>query len=168
MPPPTPPSARALVGAAAVAAGVAAIVLVVAVLPAEYGIDPLGAGRVLGLDKLYQAGVEATDVAAIVTPGEGGQFAAQADVYRVDMRQLSVPSLSSLEFKYVMKKGASMVYSWSTEVPIDYDFHTERADKVEPASETFDKGEAMEKGGVYTAPMTAFMAGTGRTSRTST
>ena len=138
--------------ASALAAAVAAIVLVVAVLPAEYGIDLFGAGRALGLDRLYRAGIETTDIAAIVTPGEGGQFAAQADVYRIDSRQLRLPSLSSVEFKYVLKKGASMVYSWSTDVPIDYDFHTERADKGEPASETFDQGEAMRKGGVYTAP----------------
>lgn len=147
-----PPSGRALAAATAGALAVAAVVLAVAVLPAEYGIDPLGAGRVLGLDRLYLAGSGTPDAAAIITPVEGGALASRADVYRVDARQLTVPSLGSVEFKYAMTKGAAMVYSWSAPAPLDFDFHTERADKTEPASETFEKGEAAQKGGVYTAP----------------
>ena len=35
---------------------VAAVILVVAVLPAEYGVDPLGAGKLLGLTQLAEEG----------------------------------------------------------------------------------------------------------------
>src|SRR6185503_18083296 len=45
------PKSRILI-ATALAAIVAAIILVVAVLPAEYGIDPLGTGKALGLTAL--------------------------------------------------------------------------------------------------------------------
>ncbi len=44
------PSAHTLAMATAVALLVAGLVLVTIVLPAEYGIDPLGTGRALGLD----------------------------------------------------------------------------------------------------------------------
>src|SRR5215212_359599 len=35
----------------------AAVLLVTAVLPAEYGIDPIGTGKLLGFGKLYNADV---------------------------------------------------------------------------------------------------------------
>lgn len=54
--PPSPssaaPSRQKLARASGIAAVVAAVVLVVAVLPAEYGVDPTGIGRALGFAKL--------------------------------------------------------------------------------------------------------------------
>jgi hypothetical protein len=49
------PSTGKIVTATIFALIVGAIVLVVAVLPAEYGIDPLGTGKALGLLELAQA-----------------------------------------------------------------------------------------------------------------
>jgi hypothetical protein len=49
------PSMAKIATATAVAALVAAVSLVVAVLPAEYGIDPLGTGKALGLTELANA-----------------------------------------------------------------------------------------------------------------
>jgi hypothetical protein len=63
---------------------VAAVVLVVAVLPAEYGIDPLGTGKALGLMDLAKAEVKpqpipsgpdsgtASIVPVLVAPPGGG------------------------------------------------------------------------------------------------
>lgn len=53
--PPAPPSRKALALATLAAAGLALIVLVLFVLPAEYGIDPTGVGAVAGLTKLNGA-----------------------------------------------------------------------------------------------------------------
>ena len=47
-----PPTARALLRSTAVAIAVAAVLLVTVVLPAEYGIDPTGIGRPLGLTRM--------------------------------------------------------------------------------------------------------------------
>ena len=47
-----PPSGRRIGLSVLVALVVAAVVLVIGVLPAEYGIDPTGIGRLLGLDEL--------------------------------------------------------------------------------------------------------------------
>ena len=49
---PAPPSRRRILTATAVAFVTAVVVLVTAVLPAEYGIDPLGTGKMLGLTAL--------------------------------------------------------------------------------------------------------------------
>src|SRR5690606_41826300 len=49
-----PPTGKRLVLSAAIAAVAAAVALVAFVLPAEYGIDPLGIGRALGLTALSE------------------------------------------------------------------------------------------------------------------
>ena len=60
------PSVRRLVIATAAACAVAMVILVAAVLPAEYGVDPLGTGSALGLlraepaDALPAAGADGT------------------------------------------------------------------------------------------------------------
>ncbi len=59
------PSARSLIKATAVALVVAVAVLIVAVLPAEYGVDPTGLGSRLGLVAMSSA---AEVQAALVAP----------------------------------------------------------------------------------------------------
>ena len=127
---------------------VAAAVLFAAILPAEYGIDPLGTGRALGLLDFYNA---RTVAGPPITPPTGGPLFPQPGGFRVDSRQLIVPSLGSIEFKYELATGASMMYSWRASAPIDFDFHTEVAGRPN-ASDTFERGEAAEGSGFYTAP----------------
>ena len=122
--------------------------LVSVVLPAEYGIDPVGTGRRLGLLDLYNA---RTVTAPPITPPTGGPLFPEPASFRLDSRRLVVPSLGSLEFKYELAKGRSMTYSWRATAPIDFDFHTEVAGRPN-ASDTFERGEAAESHGFYTAP----------------
>jgi hypothetical protein len=147
---PAPPAAtrRSVVQAVAIALVVAAAVLVTVILPAEYGVDPLGTGRALGLLDLYNA---RTVSAPPITPPAGGPLFPQPSRFRLDSRQLTVPSLGSIEFKYELPKGTSMTYSWRASAPIDFDFHTEVAGRPN-ASDTFERGEAAEASGFYTAP----------------
>jgi hypothetical protein len=147
-PAPPPPTRRSLVKAVAIAFVVAAAVLVTTVLPAEYGVDPLGTGRALGLLDLYNA---RTVAGPPITPPAGGPLFPQPSRFRLDSRQLTVPSLGSIEFKYELPKGTSMTYSWRASAPIDFDFHTEVAGRPN-ASDTFERGEAAESSGFYTAP----------------
>ena len=139
---------RSIAKAAAIALLIAAVVLVTVVLPAEYGIDPAGTGRRLGLLDLYNA---RTVTAPPVTPPAGGPLFPQTSSFRLDARTLVVPSLGSLEFKYELARGASMTYSWRASAPIDFDFHTEVAGRPN-ASDTFERGEAAQSHGFYTAP----------------
>jgi hypothetical protein len=145
---PSAPTRRSIVKAAALAFVVAAAALLTAVLPAEYGIDPLGTGRALGLLDLYNA---RTVAGPPITPPPGGPLFPQPSRFRLDSRQLTVPSLGSIEFKYELPKGTSMTYSWRASAPIDFDFHTEVAGRPN-ASDTFERGEAAEGSGFYTAP----------------
>jgi hypothetical protein len=82
-----PPSTARLLKATAAAFLVAAVVLVAFVLPAEYGIDPTGIGRRLGLDALASAQVvEAPPATAPVpasTPDASTDDAANAELARI-------------------------------------------------------------------------------------
>jgi hypothetical protein len=139
---------RSIFTVAVIACVVAVAVLLVAVLPAEYGVDPLGTGRRLGLLNLYNA---RTVAGPPIEPPVGGPLFPHAAGFRLDSRQLIVPSLGSIEFKYELAKGAPMMYSWRATAPIDFDFHTEVAGRPN-ASDTFQRGEAAEATGSYTAP----------------
>ena len=58
------PSSAKLIKSTIVAAVVAAFLLVIAILPAEYGIDPTGVGKVLGLTKMGEIKISLAQEAA--------------------------------------------------------------------------------------------------------
>lgn len=64
--PPTPDT-KSLAFATLVALGVALIVLVVAILPAEYGMDPTGIGGALGFTQLSASNQPPTNASGVVT-----------------------------------------------------------------------------------------------------
>ena len=71
---PTPsnelPSSRQLARSTMIAAATAAVLLVTAVLPAEYGVDPTGIGRVLGLTAMGEIKMELAKEAAAAEAAE--------------------------------------------------------------------------------------------------
>jgi hypothetical protein len=146
--PPAAPSRRALLTAMALALVVAAVVLVVAVLPAEYGVDVTGAGRAFGLLDLYAAEGAVTDT---LTPAPEGPVFSRNDGYRTDARTLTLSAYGTLEFKYALDQGAAMIYDWTASDAVGFDFHTEPASNPD-GSESFEKGEASAKRGAYVAP----------------
>lgn len=144
---PPAPSGKALAKATLLALVVAGVVLVTTVLPAEYGIDPLGTGRALGLNNLFAAAAPAT-----IKADPSGPVHPQLNQYRTDARELKIGPYQGLEFKYELDKGATMLYAWKADAYVDFDFHTEPEGKPPEASDSFEKGEASQKRGAYTAP----------------
>jgi hypothetical protein len=144
------PSGRALAKATVAALLVGCAVLVTTVLPAEYGMDPVGTGQALGLLDLYAAETAAA-APAVILPTEGGPVFTQASLYKTDSRKFIVGAYGTLEFKYQLDRGAAMLYEWKATQPVSFDFHTEREGNPD-ASDTFEKGEASEKRGAYIAP----------------
>ena len=154
-PTPPAPSTGKLLKATLVALVAAAVVLVVAVLPAEYGIDPLGVGRATGLMALFEAGAEAEQDAAParVAPSlEGGPHFPQLYQFRTDVREFTIAPGTGMEFKYNLDKGQTMLYAWKASNFVEYDFHTEPEGLPSEASDSFDQGSAAQKRGAYTAP----------------
>jgi len=127
----------------------AGIVLVTAVLPAEYGIDPLGTGEALGL--LGLAGVSDAPLPD-VTPAASGPLAPQTLDFKTDSMTFTLEPSRFVEYKYQLTAGAAMLYSWEATGTVEFDFHTEPALKGAAGSETFARGEAVDGRGSYLAP----------------
>ena len=164
----TVPSIKALVTATVVALLVAAAILVAFVLPAEYGIDKLGIGRALGLTDLANAtssqapaGAAAQPV-SVDAPTIKGVFVAEREKFKFDSREYTLAPGEGMELKYNMKKGAGLVYSWTTSAPVLFEFHGEP--DVKPAGkegtdyyesyELNDKTGKTESHGTFHAPST--------------
>jgi hypothetical protein len=141
-------SRRHILTAMAIAIAVAAVVLVVAILPAEFGVDVTGAGRALGLMELYAA--QGAVTGTLTPPPEGPVFP-RPDGYNTDTRTFTIGAYGTLEFKYQLDEGATMLYEWTASDAVGFDFHTEPASNPD-ASESFEKGEAAAGRGVYVAP----------------
>jgi hypothetical protein len=142
-----PPSKKAIAKATVVALFIAAAVLFTAVLPSEYGIDPLGTGKALGLTDLAKATgaadlekastaapaksgeIPATIVPVLVSASDGGAptvkgvFIAQPKRYQIDSREMKLAPGEGMEIKYNMKKGAGLIYSWTASDKLLFEFH---------------------------------------------
>ena len=144
-----PPSKKRIAKATVAALIVSGVLLVTAVLPAEYGIDPLGTGKMLRLTDLASAaaktpeksGAPAADTkseeppATIVpvlepaadggAPAVKGAFIAQSKRYKIDSREMKLAPGEGMEIKYNMKKGAGLIYSWTASDKLLFEFHGE-------------------------------------------
>lgn len=70
------PSSRSLLRSTLIAAMVAFVLLVTVVLPAEYGVDPTGVGRLLGLNEMGEIKVALAKEAAIAEAAAGAASSA--------------------------------------------------------------------------------------------
>lgn len=150
------PSKKAIVMATVVALAVALLILFTAVLPAEYGIDPLKTGKALGLTGLSKAAD--TTAAGRATPVQTGIYTAQPNIYKVDSEDLSLLPGEGVEIKYHMQKGAGMVYAWKATGKVAFEFHGEPDQKPKPdyfeSYELDDKVGQDHSYGSFTAPTT--------------
>jgi len=147
-----------LVRATLAAAALAAALLVVVVLPAEYGVDPTGAGRALGLYRAPTAEAaplpESSVTAADGTPAVAGSLFTSETPYRADEMSLTLTAGEGAEIKAEMRGGERLVYSWtSTGGGVDVDMHGEAADKT-GGDRSYKTGEFETAGhGALEAPM---------------
>lgn len=153
------PSKGALARATGIALLVALILLFVAILPAEYGFDPLRTGRALGLTSISQADANATKGAAPTpAPGQTGVYTSQPKIYKVDSEDFQLRPGEGVEMKYHMQKGAGLVYGWKADGKLTFEFHGEPDQK--PNKDYYESYELDDKVGKdssygsFTAPST--------------
>ncbi len=133
--PPSRGRLMAILGGGFVAAGA---ITVLAILPAEFHIDPTGFGAAAGLMNL-SAQPESTRAAAAAsaTPGKPAAPSTAAHDYPAAFRTdtIDIPLKaggddgSELEYKVHMIAGQTLVYSWTVTAPKDefyVDFHSEQ------------------------------------------
>jgi hypothetical protein len=153
------PSLKTLAIATGVAVLVAVLILIAVVLPAEYGMDPLGTGRRLGLNVMTAPAPEPVaerdaEGAVKLVPNIDGPMADYPGEFKVDAREFTIGPYEFLEFKYHLEKGATMVFSWNASDDLIHDFHgdTDGATKDEPQS--YDDQPLRHENGSLTAPFT--------------
>jgi len=150
------PSKSSIVKATGVALAVALLILFTAVLPAEYGIDPLKTGRAMGLTGLSKAADKTA--AGRATPVQTGIYTSQPNIYKVDSEDLALRPGEGVEIKYHMQKGAGMTYAWQATAKVQFEFHGEPDQK--PNKDYFESYELDDKVGQdhsygsFTAPTT--------------
>jgi hypothetical protein len=87
-----------------------------------------------------------------ITPKPGGPLAPIDTTYKIDAIDLFITPEQFVEYKFNLKAGATMIYSWKATGPLDVDFHTVPDGKPISASETFFRGKASNGNGTYRAP----------------
>jgi hypothetical protein len=139
------------------AIAVAVIVLFMFVLPAEYAVDPLGTGRLLGLTDIA---APPSDAAAAVpegaplVPTQTGPVGAYPREFKLDVFEFSLEPYQFIEYKYQMEKGATMLFAWTASDTVEQELHGQRPAGATdgPAEESFDKQSRRQATGSYTAP----------------
>ena len=149
------PSAARLAKTSGAALLAAAVVLVTVVLPAEYGIDPLGAGKALGIASMSQVTVEAVPpppVGAAFAPVQQGAVALYPGEFKVDSREFVLGPYEYIEYKYHLAKDASMFFSWNASGDVIHDFHGDPDGAPASAAQSYDKNPRRKADGSFTAP----------------
>lgn len=134
------PSSRQLVRSTLVAVAAAGAILVAVVLPAEYGVDPTGAGEILGLTEMGQikmqlaAEAEADRAAEVATTASAAPAVASRPSStptasarsRSDEMTITLTPGEGAEVKLSMEQGARASYSWTVSGGVvNFDLHAD-------------------------------------------
>lgn len=135
------PSNKKLLAGTLIAAVSALLLLVTVVLPAEYGIDPTGFGKLTGLTNMAAPSrtIAITDVLGgnetlreVEIPEFGeptplpnpSVFQDELQTFKTETLQVAIPSDGQTEIKLKLQEGKVVVYSWSVDTGDIYvDFH---------------------------------------------
>lgn len=138
-----------------------ALIVLGAILPAEYNYDPLGLGKLSGIGRLW-----APEEIKVDTNSASGPLARESEMPpRTDVIEIPLTDFlggakgSELEYKVAMKQGAQLIYEWeaigaSKPEDIAYDFHghttPEPGQRMEVA--TYKQARGLKQTGSLTAP----------------
>jgi hypothetical protein len=135
-------SIKSLINASLAAMLLAVVILFAAVLPAEYGIDPTGLGKKMGLTVLAEKATQTAKNCPEITQAQAGDKATEGNANqaqanndqqpnefateRTNTVMIVIPPKKGLEYKFYMEKGYALDYSWATDGKLVYfDFHGE-------------------------------------------
>lgn len=169
------PSTAKLVKSTIIAAVTSLVLLVTVVMPAEYGIDPTGVGKVIGLQKMGEIKVSlaqeaeadrqvelATNKGAAIIPAAQAAMTEPVTVpeptpapsettvnIRSDEMSVTLAPNEGTEIKVALAKGKTVNYSWSTDGgKANFDVH---GDNKDTDYHNYSKGSEQAKEGVIEA-----------------
>lgn len=131
---------------------VAGLLLVTAVLPAEYGLDPLGTGKATGLTAIAPEPASAAAASANLEPVRPGANTPQPSAFKRDTMTFELGPSQGIEYKYQIEKGGSMLYSWRATGKVKFDFHGEPEGAPRGYAESYEMGEKDGAAGSFFAP----------------
>ena len=122
----------------------ASLLVVTVVLPAEFGVDPTGFGRLTGITgmSVFRSGAVATF---------------HADEFRSDSIDIALKAFEELEYKVHMKSGGTLVFSWSVveRLPLYVDFHGETGTAPDVRVQSYKiEEQTSSSNGALVAPFT--------------
>jgi hypothetical protein len=148
------PSSRQLVRSTLIGVAAAGAILVVVVLPAEYGVDPIGAGEILGLTEMGQIKMQlaaeaeadrAAEVAAAAAPAPAvaplpASTPTATVASRSDEMTVTLDPGEGAEVKLAMKQGARANYGWTVSGGVvNFDLHADGGGR----STSYEKGRGV-------------------------
>ncbi|QXD26168.1 hypothetical protein F7C95_09940 [Opitutia bacterium ISCC 51] len=158
----------------------AVILLVMVVLPAEYGIDPTGFGRLTSISKLSESAPAAGqdfgqtmefniaeyDVTAErIEESIQGLIKLEEVPFRTETIDLKIEDFGEMEHKFIMPADSTLVYSWevlgakSDGVYFEFHGHPSTADAPnypEGFEQAYSKGEGTSQSGSFTTPFPGY------------
>jgi hypothetical protein len=167
------PPTKSLIKATLLALVVAAVVLILFVLPAEYGVDVTGLGSRLGLNAMSAAAPEDAEPSAPASTETPGAESSEelvpateevpsaltaawksATPYRSDEMSLTLKPGEGAEIKARMRAGERFVFTWTTQGGVvNFDMHGEALNAKKDEFTSFWKGRATAEGhGAFVAP----------------
>jgi hypothetical protein len=141
----------AAVGIALLIAGIA---LVIAVLPAEFGVDPTGIGRRLGLLALADVKSQVTAFQQAHDPAGGATIVTATDrALQQETVDFTLAPHEFVEYKYRLDKGQALLYAWHATAAVNLEFHAEPDGAPRGYAQTYEKRSGVERAsGTLVAP----------------
>lgn len=137
------------------------LVVVGAIMPAEYNVDPLGVGKLSGIARIWAPAEKKIDVDS----GSAPLAREYPTDFRTDVIEIPLTDFlggakgSELEYKVRMKKDATVIYHWEvigaeSDNDFHYDFHghTTPAKGEEMTVATYKQEFGRSQSGALTAP----------------
>jgi len=162
------PSLGKLIKSTILAICIATIILVTVVLPAEYGVDPIGFGKILGLVRMGEIKVSLAQEAAIEKAAAVTAIPDFSDQQKTDVAQEKIVSEKGndlnmdkftvtlkpnegKEIKLTMAKGSTVNYSWYTDGgKANFDSHAD-SEKLQIKYHNYEKGKLGKSAGIMVA-----------------
>ncbi len=155
------PSIKSLLWSCFFSILLAIIILLVAVLPAEYNIDPTGLGKTFGLTVLADSKeavitcpelVNTNNISGVKSKSQDKQT---QSIKWKDTVVITVPARKGLEYKFHLSKGEKLEFAWNTKgASLYFDFHGEPQGDTTGYFKSFKESTQSKSSGTLTAPFT--------------
>lgn len=163
-----------------IACAAACVVLVSFVMPAEFGIDITGVGKLTGIDALandipgasrdfgqtLKFNVEEYDLQAeTINQSIQGLIQLNDKPFNTETIILNIEDLGEIEHKFILAQNTALLYSWKLINPkgdgVYYEFHGHPSSKdaqnyPDGFEQAYSKGEGVAQSGSFTAPFPGY------------